>query len=211
MILLYAIGACDIVHYFRKSLYSVGRVTLTLRRLCFTKSLHSVFCVKNVRWVLCEFVYKAWNFALLSPDPVYWHEQSSERVAAMGEWAGIVVGWVREQAVVVGSQWSRRWLEVRECVCVRGHPSIPLLPLALTMSICIPHSLYTYPTTPRPLRPSCDHRHSSSISRYSTIRPTSSQPRLMPHNYHHPHQDGVTWPYDTLWWSSDFHIWKAWY
>jgi hypothetical protein len=55
---------------------------------------------------------------------------------------------------------------------VRGHPSIPLLPLSLTMSICIPHSLYTYLTTPRPLRPPRGNRHSSSISRYSTIRPT---------------------------------------
>jgi hypothetical protein len=30
---------------------------------------------------------------------------------------------------------------------VREHPSIPLLPLSLTMSIGIPHGLYTYPTT----------------------------------------------------------------
>jgi hypothetical protein len=75
---------------------------------------------------------------------------------------------------------------------VRGHPSIPLLPLSLTVSICIPHSSYTYPTTPRPLRPSCDHRHSSSIYRYSTIQPTWSQPRLMPHNYHRPQWSNVT-------------------
>jgi hypothetical protein len=34
---------------------------------------------------------------------------------------------------------------------VRGHPSIPLLPLSLTMSICINHGLYTYPTTSIPL------------------------------------------------------------
>jgi hypothetical protein len=75
---------------------------------------------------------------------------------------------------------------------VRGHPSIPLLPLSLNMSICIPHSPYTYPTTPRPLRPSCDHRRSSSIYRYSTIQPTWSQPRLMPRNYHRPQRSNVT-------------------
>jgi transposase InsO family protein len=34
---------------------------------------------------------------------------------------------------------------------VRGHPSIPLLPLSLTMSIGIPHGLYTYPITSIPL------------------------------------------------------------
>jgi hypothetical protein len=33
---------------------------------------------------------------------------------------------------------------------VRGHPSTPLLPLFLTMSICIPHGLYNL-TTPVPL------------------------------------------------------------
>jgi hypothetical protein len=42
-------------------------------------------------------------------------------------------------------------------IIVRGHPSIPLLPLSLTMSICIPHGLYTYPTTPVPLRPPSDN------------------------------------------------------
>jgi hypothetical protein len=77
-------------------------------------------------------------------------------------------------------------------VGVRGHPSIPLLPLFLTMSICIPHGLYTYPTTPVPLRPPSDNRRSSSISQYSTILPTSLQPRLMPRNYHRPHRDRVT-------------------
>jgi hypothetical protein len=75
---------------------------------------------------------------------------------------------------------------------VRGHPSIPLLPLFLTMSICIPDGLYTYPTTSVPLRPPRDNRCSSSISRYSTILPTSSQPRFMPRNYHCPHRDRVT-------------------
>jgi hypothetical protein len=55
---------------------------------------------------------------------------------------------------------------------VRGHPSIPLLPLSLTMSIGIPHGLYTYPTTSIPLRPPRDNRCSSSISQCSTIRPT---------------------------------------
>jgi hypothetical protein len=75
---------------------------------------------------------------------------------------------------------------------VRGHPSIPLLPLFLTMSICIPHGLYTYPTTPVPLRPPSDNRCSSSISQYSMILPTSLQPRLMPCNYHRPHWDRVT-------------------
>jgi hypothetical protein len=60
------------------------------------------------------------------------------------------------------------------------------------MSICISHSLYTYPTTPVPLRPPRDNQRSSSISRYSMILPTSSQPRWMPHNYHRPHQDRVT-------------------
>jgi hypothetical protein len=99
----------------------------------------------------------------------------------------------------------------RHDALVRGHPSIPLLPLSLTMSICIPHSPYTYPTTPRPLRPSCDHRRSSSIYRYSTIQPTWSQPRLMPRNYHLPQRSNVTRPYGTLRWSLDFHIWKAWY
>jgi hypothetical protein len=67
-----------------------------------------------------------------------------------------------------------------------------LTPLFLTMSICIPHSLYTYPTTSVPLRPPSDNRRSSSISRYSMILPTSSQPRLMPHNYHCLHRDRVT-------------------
>jgi hypothetical protein len=57
-------------------------------------------------------------------------------------------------------------------VAVRGHPSIPLLPLPLTMSIGIPHGLYTYPTTSIPLRPPHDNRCSLSISQYSTIRPT---------------------------------------
>jgi hypothetical protein len=33
---------------------------------------------------------------------------------------------------------------------VRGHPSIPLLPLFLTMSICILHCLYIYLTTSVP-------------------------------------------------------------
>jgi hypothetical protein len=33
-----------------------------------------------------------------------------EGAAAVGEWAGMVVGWVKEQAVVVGSQWLC-WLE----------------------------------------------------------------------------------------------------
>jgi hypothetical protein len=47
---------------------------------------------------------------------------------------------------------------------VREHPSIPLLPLSLTMSICIPHGLYTYPTTPVPLRPPSNNRRPSSIS-----------------------------------------------
>jgi hypothetical protein len=75
---------------------------------------------------------------------------------------------------------------------VRGHPSIPLLPLFLTMSICIPHGLYTYPTTPVPLRPPRNNRRSSSISQYSTILKTSLQPRLMPRNYHRPHRDRVT-------------------
>jgi hypothetical protein len=93
---------------------------------------------------------------------------------------------------------------------IRGHLSIPLLPLSLTMSICIPHGLHTYPTTSIPLRPPCNNWR-SSISRYSTIRSTWSQPRLMPCNYHRPHWDRVTWPYGTLRWSSDFHIWKAWY
>jgi hypothetical protein len=94
---------------------------------------------------------------------------------------------------------------------VRGHPSIPLLPLFLTMSICIPHGLYTYPTTSMPLWPPCDNWCSSLISWYLTILPTSSQPWLMPQNYHRPHWGNVTWPYGTLRWSSDFHIWKAWY
>jgi hypothetical protein len=94
---------------------------------------------------------------------------------------------------------------------VRGHPSIPLLPLFLTMSICIPHGLYTYPTTSIPLWPPHNNQRSSSTSQYSTILPTSSQPRLMPHNYHCPHRSNVTWPYGTLRWSSDFYIWKAWY
>jgi hypothetical protein len=92
---------------------------------------------------------------------------------------------------------------------VRGHLSSPLL--FLTMSICIPYGLYTYPTTSVPLRPPRDNRRSLSISRYSTIRPTWSQPRLMPRNYHCLHRSNVTWPYGTLRWSLDFHIWKAWY
>jgi hypothetical protein len=95
-------------------------------------------------------------------------------------------------------------------IVVRGHPSIPLLPLFLTMSICIPHSLCTYLTTSIPLQPSCDNQCPSSISRHSMIPPTSSQPRSMPHNYHRPHQGSVTWPYSTLQWSLDFHICKAW-
>jgi hypothetical protein len=57
-------------------------------------------------------------------------------------------------------------------VAVRGHLSIPLLPLSLTMSIGIPHGLYTYLTTPIPLRPPHDHQRSLSISQYSTIQPT---------------------------------------
>jgi hypothetical protein len=96
------------------------------------------------------------------------------------------------------------------CKC-KGTSVHSLTPLFLTMSICIPHGLYTYPTTSVPLRPPSDNRRSSSISRYSTILPTSSQPRLMPHNYHRLHRDRVTRPYGTLQWSSDFHIWKAWY
>jgi hypothetical protein len=107
-------------------------------------------------------------------------------------------------------------LEAHMChtnyITVRGHPPIPLLPLSLTMSVCIPHGLYTYPTTSIPLQPPRDNWCSSSISQYSMIRPTWSQPRWMPCNYHHPHRSNVTWPYGTLWWSSDFHnIWKAWY
>jgi hypothetical protein len=77
---------------------------------------------------------------------------------------------------------------------VRGHPSISLLPLFLTMSICISHSLYTYPTTSIPLQPPRDNRHFSLISRYPMILPTSLQPRLMPHNYHYPHWSNITWP-----------------
>jgi hypothetical protein len=109
------------------------------------------------------------------------------------------------------SSSSRESLFALFTLSVRGHLSIPLLPLFLTMSICIPHGLYTYPTTSVPLRPPSDNQHSSLISWYSTILPTSSQPRLTPHNYHRPHWDGVTWPYGTLWWSLYFHIWKAWY
>jgi hypothetical protein len=59
-----------------------------------------------------------------------------------------------------------------EVTVVRGHPSIPLLPLSLAMSIGISHGLYTYPTTSIPLRPPRDNRRSSSISRYLTIQPT---------------------------------------
>jgi hypothetical protein len=40
---------------------------------------------------------------------------------------------------------------------VRGHPSISLLPLSLTMSICILHSFYTYSTIAIPLRPPRDN------------------------------------------------------
>jgi hypothetical protein len=87
---------------------------------------------------------------------------------------------------------EREPTQIPQSLSVRGHPSIPLLPLFLTMSICISHGLYTYPTTPVPLRPPCDNRCSSSISQYSTILPTSSQPRLMPCNYHRPHRDRVT-------------------
>jgi hypothetical protein len=61
-------------------------------------------------------------------------------------------------------------------IAVRGQLSIPLLPLFLTMSICIPDGLYAYPTTSVPLRPPCDNRRSSSISQYSTILPTLLQP-----------------------------------
>jgi hypothetical protein len=66
----------------------------------------------------------------------------------------------------------QRIMANRDTAIVRGHPSIPLLPLSLTMSRCIPHGLYTYPTTPVPLRPPINNRRPSSISRYLTIRPT---------------------------------------
>jgi hypothetical protein len=41
-----------------------------------------------------------------------------EGAAAVGEWAGMVVGWVREQAIVVGLWWSC-WSS--EVVGVREH------------------------------------------------------------------------------------------
>jgi hypothetical protein len=54
---------------------------------------------------------------------------------------------------------------LKAIIAVRGHLSIPLLPLSLTMSICIPHGLHTYPTTSIPLRPPRGNRRFSSISR----------------------------------------------
>jgi hypothetical protein len=44
-----------------------------------------------------------------------------EGAAAVGEWAGMVVGWVREQAVVVGLWWSSWSEEVGgEGACMGG-------------------------------------------------------------------------------------------
>jgi hypothetical protein len=62
-------------------------------------------------------------------------------------------------------KYREGWVQLIVRRFVRGHPSIPLLPLSPTMSICIPHGPYTYPTTSIPLRPPCDDRRSSSTSR----------------------------------------------